>query len=64
MAWRKTDHVYPHPRLGEVLVRMRGLAMSDVEAALHHVPTGTRLEAEVPGGVCRKLSEEELCIVP
>ena len=43
MAWRKTDHVYPRPRLRDVLVRMRMVSMSDVEAAAGAQPAGLRL---------------------
>ncbi len=58
MAWRKTDHVYPRPRLGEVLVRMRAVAISDMEAAVHSVPNGSRLGEYLVAS--RKLSEETL----
>ena len=58
MAWRKTDHVYPRPRLGELLVRMRCVALADVEIAAAHLPSGTRIgEYLVQLG---KLSEENL----
>jgi adsorption protein B len=43
MAWRKTDHVYPRPRLGEVLVSMRALSTGEVEEAALEVPKGLRL---------------------
>jgi len=43
MAWRKTDHVYPKPRLGEILVRLRALEVTAVEAAAAQLPRGVRL---------------------
>ena len=50
LAWRKTDHVYPahagarrDARLGELLVRMRCLSISDVREALLTRPPGLRL---------------------
>ena len=58
MAWCKTDHVYPRPRLGEVLVRMRCLAMDEVETAAAVLPKGSHIgEHLVQSG---KLSEENL----
>jgi hypothetical protein len=58
MAWRKTEHVYPRPRLRDVLVRMRMVSLSDVEAAAGAQPAGLRLgEYLVHLG---KLSEEDL----
>jgi adsorption protein B len=58
MAWRKTDHVYPHARLGEVLVRMRVIAMQEVEAAAGRLPKGMRIGEYLVG--LQKLSEENL----
>jgi adsorption protein B len=43
MVWRKTDHVYPRARLGELLVRMRTLAQGDVEKAARELPKGLRI---------------------
>jgi hypothetical protein len=43
MAWRKTDHVYPRPRLGELLVRLRSLPAGDVEKAAIDLPKGLRI---------------------
>jgi adsorption protein B len=43
MTWRKTDHVYPRPRLGELLVRMRSLPAGDVEKAAIDLPKGLRI---------------------
>lgn len=43
MAWRKTEHVYPRPRLGEVLVRLRALTRDEVERAVPRLPAGMRL---------------------
>ena len=58
MAWRKTDHVYPRPRIGEVLVRMRSLPLSDVETAVRDLPGGLRLGEYLVQ--LRRLSEENL----
>ena len=58
MAWRKTEHVYPRPRLGEVLVHTRSLAMSDVETAARNLPQGLRLGEFLVQ--LQKLSEENL----
>ena len=58
IAWRKTDHVYPRPRLGDVLVRMRILAKSDVEAAAATLPNGVHLGQYLVR--LGKLSEEDL----
>jgi adsorption protein B len=58
LAWRKTDHVYPRPRLGEVLVRMRTLPVSDVEKAASSLPNGTRIGEYLVQ--LHKLSEENL----
>jgi adsorption protein B len=58
MAWRKTDHVYPRPRLGEVLVRMRTVPSSDVETAAGSLPKGLRIGEYLV--LLRKLSEENL----
>lgn len=51
LAWLKTDHVYPsaapaeqgRSRLGEVLVRMRCVSMSELENALTSQPPGLRI---------------------
>ena len=58
MAWRKTDHVYPRPRLGEVLVRMQKLPVSDVESAVANLPRGLRIGEYLVQ--LQKLSEENL----
>jgi bacteriophage N4 adsorption protein B len=58
IAWRKTDHVYPRPRLGEVLVRMGMLSFSDVESAASTQPLGVRLGEHLVQ--LRQLSEENL----
>jgi adsorption protein B len=65
-AWKKTDHVYPgqvtavegRPRLGEVLVRMRWVSLSDLEAALLSCPKGLRLGEHLI--FSKGLSEEHL----
>jgi len=55
MAWRKTDHVYPRPRLGELLVRMRSVPMNEVETAAGNMPAGLRIgEYWCNCGSCRK----------
>ncbi|PWU00281.1 MAG: hypothetical protein C5B51_25475 [Terriglobia bacterium] len=51
LAWRKTEHVYPgapvhihtRPRLGEVLVRLRLVSMTELEDALRLKAPGQRL---------------------
>ena len=58
IAWRKTDHVYPRPRLGELLVRMQSVPIGDVETAAGMLPKGMRLGEYLVG--LRKLSEENL----
>ncbi len=58
MAWRKTDHVYPRPRLGDVLVRMQILAKSEVEAAAATLPKGVHLGQYLVR--LGKLSEEDM----
>jgi len=58
MAWRKTEHVYPRPRLGELLVRMRAVAVGDVERAAHNLPEGLRLGEYLVQ--LQQLSEENL----
>jgi len=66
LAWLKTDHVYPsavtaehgRPRLGEVLVRMRCVSMSEVEDALESRPPGLRIGEHLVRS--RKVSEEHL----
>ncbi|MBZ5624569.1 MAG: hypothetical protein LAQ69_38590, partial [Acidobacteriia bacterium] len=65
-AWQKTEHVYPgqvtavqaRPRLGEVLVRMQCVSMSDVEAAVESCPKGRRLGEHLV--LSRRLSEEQV----
>jgi bacteriophage N4 adsorption protein B len=65
-AWLKTDHAYPtpataelgRPRLGEVLVRMRCVSMSDVEDAVGSCPAGMRIGEHLVRS--RRLSEERL----
>ena len=58
MAWRKTEHIYPRPRLGEVLVRLRTVPIGDVEAAVSTLPKGLRLGEYLIQS--HKLSEESL----
>jgi adsorption protein B len=58
MAWRKTEHIYPRPRLGEVLVRLRSVPIDDVEAAASTLPKGLRLGEYLIQS--HKLSEESL----
>ena len=66
LAWLKTDHVYPaaataeheRPRLGEVLVRMRCVSMSELEDALESRPPGLRIGEHLVRA--RKVSEERL----
>jgi adsorption protein B len=43
LAWRKTEHVYPRPLLGELLVRLRAVPMGEVEDAALCLPKGVRL---------------------
>jgi adsorption protein B len=43
MAWCKTEHVYPRPRLGEVLVQMGIVSQNVVERAAADQPPGMRL---------------------
>jgi adsorption protein B len=51
LAWLKTDHDYPSPataqkdraRVGEILVRMHYVSMSDLEDALESLPKGKRI---------------------
>jgi len=65
-AWQKTDHVYPgqiaevdrKPRLGEVLVRMRCISTSELEAALLSCPPGRRIGEHLM--LSKKISEEHL----
>ncbi len=66
LAWRKTEHVYPvhaavgrvRLRLGEVLVRMRVLPLSEIEAALRSQPASLRLGEHLMR--LKKISEEHL----
>jgi hypothetical protein len=39
-TWHKTEHIYPVPRLGEVLVRMNLVSMRELRQALKSVPEG------------------------
>jgi adsorption protein B len=59
MAWRKTDHVYPRPRLGEVLAQMRALAIGEVEKAVADLPKGLRIGEYLVQ--LEKITEEDLC---
>jgi len=43
LTWRKTDHMYPRPRLGELLVRLRVVPLREVEDAALSLPKGVRL---------------------
>ena len=56
LDWRKTDHVYPRPRLGEMLVRLHALPIAEVEQALQTLPKGVRLGEHLVQ--LRKVSEE------
>lgn len=58
LAWRKTDHVYPRPRLGELLVRLRAVPMGEVEDAALCLPKGVRLGEYLVQ--LRKVSEDSL----
>jgi hypothetical protein len=58
MAWRKTDHVYPRARLGDVLIRMRFVSMSEVEMAAANLPKGLRIGEYLVQ--LRKVTEESL----
>ena len=58
MSWGKTEHVYPRPRLGELLVRTRAVAVGDVESAAGTLPRGMRIGEHLVG--LRKLSEDNL----
>jgi len=58
MAWRKTDHVYPRPRLGELLVRMHIVPVNEVERAAGNLPNGLRIGEYLMQ--LRKLSEADL----
>ena len=58
MAWRKTEHVYPPPRLGELLVRINAVSMKEVENAAGNMPAGMRIGEYLVE--LRKLSEADL----
>ena len=58
MAWRKTEHVYPRPRLGELLVRMHTVPISEEEKAAGNMPSGVRIGEYLVE--LRKLSEADL----
>lgn len=58
LVWRKTEHVYPRPRLGEVLTRMNWVSMGELEEAVHRVPEGLRLGEYLVQS--QKVSEEHL----
>jgi hypothetical protein len=58
LDWLKTDHVYPRPRLGELLVELRALPMGEVEEAAMRLPNGVRLGEYLME--LRMLSEEDL----
>jgi bacteriophage N4 adsorption protein B len=58
ISWRKTDHVYPRPRLREVLVRLGMVSLTDIEAAASTRPEGMRLGEHLIQ--LRKLTEENL----
>jgi adsorption protein B len=65
-AWQKTEHIYPgqtaalegRPRIGEVLVRMRCVTMSDLESALLSCPKGLRLGEHLM--TSKRLTEDHL----
>ncbi|MBZ5579471.1 MAG: glycosyl transferase family protein [Acidobacteriia bacterium] len=66
LAWRKTEHVYPvnpllihrRPRLGEVLVSLRCISLTDLEAALSQRPLGVRMGEYLIQ--LKKITESEL----
>jgi adsorption protein B len=58
IAWRKTEHVYPRPRLGELLVRMHCVSMNEVEKAAGNMPAGVRIGEYLVK--LRKLSEADV----
>jgi adsorption protein B len=58
LAWRKTEHVYPRPRLGELLVRLRALPVAEIEKAASRLPKGVRLGEYLLQ--LRKVSEDRL----
>ena len=58
MEWRKTEHVYPAPRLGELLVRLGLLPIGEVESAALSIPKGLRLGEYLVR--LQKLSEKNL----
>jgi bacteriophage N4 adsorption protein B len=58
LAWRKTEHVYPRPRLGELLVRLRAVPMGVVEEAAMGLPKGVRLGEHLMH--LHKVSEDNL----
>ncbi len=67
LAWLKTDHDYPgqfnaqkgrHPRVGEILVRMRFVSKAEIEDALRTLPAGTRLGEHLV--YSQKITEDNL----
>jgi adsorption protein B len=66
LNWRKTEHIYPahalaatgQPRLGEALIRLRCLSMSELDEALRRQPRGMRLGEYLLQS--QKLSEQDL----
>lgn len=66
LRWQKTEHAYPvhpaansgRPKLGELLVRTRGLTAGEIEAALRTLPAGTRLGEHLVR--LRKLTENDV----
>ena len=58
LVWRKTEHVYPRPRLGEVLVRMNQVSMGELEEVARKVPEGLRIGEYLVQ--LQKISEEHL----
>lgn len=67
LVWQKTAHAYPRefalipkrPRLGEVLIRLQFISMTDLEQALHHKPKGERIGEYLVQ--IRKITLDNLC---
>ncbi len=66
LRWQKTEHSYPvhsistagRPKLGEVLVRMRCVALSEIDEALRTAPAGARLGEHLMR--LRKVTEDDV----
>jgi len=67
VVWKKTAHAYPRdlapiskrPRLGEVLIRLQFISMTDLEEALRHKPNGERIGEYLVQ--MQKISADNLC---